>query len=136
MRSSTNPVGLERLHAEQALGLKGSPTYMPRQMDVCVRATRHLVYEANALLDKTDSRHAYASAVAKCYASNTVTLVATEAVRIAGGNGYSRSCLFERLFLDSKVTQIYEGANGTLRMIIARDLSDGGGHARGPLKGR
>ncbi len=91
-------------------------------MDMRIRASRHLVYESNALLDEGDSRHAHASAVGKCYASDTAMYVATEAVQIVGGNGYSRNYPVERYFRDAKVTQIYEGSNEIQRIIIARSL--------------
>ncbi len=91
-------------------------------MDMRVRAARHLVYEANALLDRGDDRHSHASAVGKCFAADTAMFVATEAVQIVGGNGYSRNFPVERFFRDAKVTQIYEGANEIQRMIIARSL--------------
>ena len=48
--------------------------------------------------------------------------VATDAVQVLGGNGYTRDYPVERFFRDAKVTQIFEGTNQIQRMVIGRDL--------------
>jgi acyl-CoA dehydrogenase len=50
--------------------------------------------------------------------------VATEAVQIYGGYGYSKEFPVEKLFRDAKVLQIYEGTSEIQRNIIARELAD------------
>jgi alkylation response protein AidB-like acyl-CoA dehydrogenase len=49
--------------------------------------------------------------------------VATDAVQIFGGYGYTREYPVERFMRDAKITQIYEGTNQIQRIVIARELT-------------
>jgi acyl-CoA dehydrogenase len=51
--------------------------------------------------------------------------VATDAVQVFGGYGYSREYPVEKLMRDAKVFQIYEGTSQIQRLIIARELAEG-----------
>jgi alkylation response protein AidB-like acyl-CoA dehydrogenase len=51
--------------------------------------------------------------------------VATDAVQIFGGYGYTREFPVERFMRDAKIMQIYEGTNQIQRVIIARELLGG-----------
>jgi alkylation response protein AidB-like acyl-CoA dehydrogenase len=51
--------------------------------------------------------------------------VATDAVQIFGGYGYTREFPVERFMRDAKIMQIYEGTNQIQRMIIAKELLGG-----------
>ena len=62
------------------------------------------------------------SSIAKWTASDTAMRVATDAVQIYGGAGYSRENPVERFMRDAKGAQIYEGSNQIQRLIIARNL--------------
>ncbi len=92
-------------------------------MDMKIRAARHLAYEANAALDAGAPDAGHAASVAKCFASDVAMQVALVAVDVFGGNGYSRRYPVERFMRDAKVTQLYEGANSIQRLIIARHLA-------------
>jgi alkylation response protein AidB-like acyl-CoA dehydrogenase len=48
--------------------------------------------------------------------------VTTDAVQLLGGYGYVKEFPLERMMRDSKITQIYEGTNQILRVVIARQL--------------
>ena len=48
--------------------------------------------------------------------------MATDAVQIFGGYGYTREFPVERYMRDAKITQIYEGTNQIQRLVIAREL--------------
>ncbi|HKB23523.1 MAG TPA: acyl-CoA dehydrogenase family protein, partial [Methylomirabilota bacterium] len=48
--------------------------------------------------------------------------VATDAVQVFGGYGYTREFPVERFFRDAKIMQIYEGTNQIQRVVIAREL--------------
>ena len=67
---------------------------------------------------------AIASSMAKMYASDVAMRVATDAVQIYGGAGYSRDNPVERHMRDAKGAQIYEGTNQIHRLIIAQNLID------------
>jgi alkylation response protein AidB-like acyl-CoA dehydrogenase len=56
------------------------------------------------------------------YASDTAMRVATDAVQVYGGAGYSRDNPVERFMRDAKGAQIYEGTNQVQRLIIAQQL--------------
>ncbi len=106
------------LIAHQAIG------FMLADMEMNIRAARHLVYEANVLLDEQPGGDLIVTASAKCLAADTAMQVSSDAVQILGGNGYSKNYPVERFFRDAKVTQIYEGANQIQRMVIARELAN------------
>ncbi len=86
-----------------------------------IEAARLLVYRAAALRDRGLPCGKEAS-MAKCFASDTAMWVATEAVQIFGGYGYTKEYPVERYFRDAKITQIYEGTNQIQRLVIARRL--------------
>jgi alkylation response protein AidB-like acyl-CoA dehydrogenase len=60
--------------------------------------------------------------MAKMFASDTAMRVATDAVQVYGGAGYSRDNPVERFMRDAKGAQIYEGSNQIQRLIIAQQL--------------
>jgi alkylation response protein AidB-like acyl-CoA dehydrogenase len=62
------------------------------------------------------------ASVAKLTATDAAMRVATDAVQVLGGNGYTREYPVERYFRDAKVTQIFEGTNQIQRLVIGRDL--------------
>ncbi len=96
---------------------------MLADMEMNIGAARHLVYEANVLLDEKLGGAMIVTASAKCLAADTAMQVSSDAVQILGGNGYSKNYPVERFFRDAKVTQIYEGANQIQRLVIARKLA-------------
>ena len=51
--------------------------------------------------------------------------VATDAVQIFGGYGYTKDYPVEKLMRDAKLLQIYEGTSQIQRMVIARNLLKG-----------
>jgi len=91
-------------------------------MDMKIRAARHLAYEANTALDAGAIDITHLSSVAKCFTSDVAMEVASHAVDIFGGNGYSKRHPVERFMRDAKVTQLYEGTNQIQRMIISRHV--------------
>jgi alkylation response protein AidB-like acyl-CoA dehydrogenase len=60
--------------------------------------------------------------MAKYFASETAVEVATEAMRIFGGYGYSKEYVIERLYRDAPLMCIGEGTNEMQRIIIAKQL--------------
>jgi alkylation response protein AidB-like acyl-CoA dehydrogenase len=43
---------------------------------------------------------------------------------LLGGYGYIREYPLERMMRDSKITQLYEGTNQILRVVMARQLRE------------
>lgn len=92
--------------------------FMLADMATKVDAARLLVYRAAYLKDQGLS-YSKEAAMAKLYASDVAMAVATDAVQIFGGYGYSREYPVERLMRDAKITQIYEGTNQVQRIVIS-----------------
>jgi len=62
------------------------------------------------------------AAMAKMYASDAAMRAAVEGVQILGGYGYCMDYPMERHMRDAKITQIYEGTNEIMRLVVARNL--------------
>jgi len=95
--------------------------WMLADMAKDLTAARLLVHNAAAKLDRGESA-ALESSMAKCFAGDAAVTHSCNAVQIFGGSGFIRGFEVERLYRDSKITQIYEGTNQIQRMIIARNL--------------
>lgn len=83
-----------------------------------VAAARALVHEAARAKDRGEPIGELSS-LAKWTASDAAMKVATDAVQLYGGSGYSRETGIERLIRDAKGAQIYEGTNQIHRLIVA-----------------
>jgi alkylation response protein AidB-like acyl-CoA dehydrogenase len=91
-----------------------------------VEASRLLIYQAclaKKAAAKNGGRYSMEASMAKLFASETAMYVATEAIQIHGGMGYSKEMPLERYFRDAKITEIYEGTSEIQRMVIARSLT-------------
>ena len=96
--------------------------FMLADMAMAVHASRLLVHHVAQLVDHGVSRVVLEASMAKCFAADTAMRVATDAVQIFGGYGYTRDYPVERFMRDAKITQIYEGTSQIQRLIIAREL--------------
>jgi alkylation response protein AidB-like acyl-CoA dehydrogenase len=95
--------------------------FMLADATVEIDAARLLIHQAARLKDAGQS-FTRAASEAKLFASDVAVRVATNAVQIHGGYGYTKDALVERVYRDAKLTQIYEGTNQIQRLIIAKDL--------------
>jgi butyryl-CoA dehydrogenase len=95
--------------------------FMVAEMARDVEAARALTRQAAAAKDRGEPI-AEASSLAKWTASDTAMRVATDAVQLFGGAGYSRETGIERLMRDAKGAQIYEGTNQIHRLIVADEV--------------
>ncbi|WP_251551753.1 acyl-CoA dehydrogenase [Neobacillus muris] len=86
-----------------------------------VEAAKLLVYQAADLRNRGEKCGKEAS-IAKLFASRTAVEVATEAVQVFGGYGYTKDYPVERYFRDAKITEIYEGTSEIQRMVISKHL--------------
>jgi len=66
------------------------------------------------------------AAMAKYYASEVSVRVATEAVQIFGGYGYTKDFPVEKFYRDSKLCTIGEGTSEIQKIVIAREIRKGG----------
>jgi alkylation response protein AidB-like acyl-CoA dehydrogenase len=101
--------------------------WMLADMKTRIEAARLLTYQAALAKEdagKSGKRYSLEASMAKLFASETAMWVATKAVQIFGGNGYSKEYPVERYFRDAKITEIYEGTSEIQRMVIARNILD------------
>jgi alkylation response protein AidB-like acyl-CoA dehydrogenase len=63
------------------------------------------------------------AAIAKLVSTDNAMKVATDAVQVLGGAGYTRDFPAERYMREAKVMQIFEGTNQIQRVVISRALS-------------
>ncbi len=97
-------------------------SWMIADMATQVEAARALTYQAAEMVDTADPRKSYMSACCKMFASDVAMKVTTDALQIAGGYGYMTEYPFERMMRDAKITQIYEGTNQIMKLVISREL--------------
>ena len=95
--------------------------WMITDMATRIEAARLLVYNAAYKKDKGE-RISKEAAMAKLFASETAVEAAIKAVQIHGGYGYTKEYTVERLFRDSKITEIYEGTSEVQRLVISSNL--------------
>lgn len=90
-------------------------------MAIQIEAARLLVYQAchYATEHKPVSKLA---AMAKVFAAETANAVATQAVQVLGGYGYTRDYPVERMMRDAKITEIYEGTSEIQRLVVAANI--------------
>jgi len=96
--------------------------FMLADMAMQVHAARLMVHHAARQVDAGVRGNTYEASMAKCWAGDAAMKVATDAVQIFGGYGYTREFPVERFMRDAKIMQIYEGTNQIQRMIIAKEL--------------
>jgi alkylation response protein AidB-like acyl-CoA dehydrogenase len=96
--------------------------FMLADMGMKLEAARQMTYVAAAKSERGDADLTYFGAAAKCFASDAAMEIATDAVQLLGGYGYTRDFPVERMMRDAKITQIYEGTNQVQRIVMARQL--------------
>jgi alkylation response protein AidB-like acyl-CoA dehydrogenase len=86
-----------------------------------IEASRLLIYSAAEKKDRGE-RCDLEAGMAKLFATETAAEVSLEAMRILGGNGYSKDFPVERYYRDAPLVVIGGGTNELQRLIIARNL--------------
>ena len=89
------------------------------QMAVDVEAARLLVYNAARLRD-AGLPFVTEAAMAKYFSSQIAETVASRAVEIFGGVGFTKDYPVEKLYRDAKIGRIYEGTSNMQRVLIAK----------------
>ena len=109
-------------------------------MQARIRPLRALIFEVAASLDivrnapDADTREAalefaeFLLPVGKTCAAETAFTVASDAIKIGGGFGYTRDAGIEQPLGDSRIMAIYQGASGIqARDLVSRKLLKNGG---------
>lgn len=94
------------------------------EMRVMVEAARLMVYNSARLKD-AGQPFIEEAAMAKLYSSRAAEKVASMAIDLFGGNGFTREYPAEKYWRDAKIGQIYEGtSNMQLNTIAKMELAD------------
>ena len=96
--------------------------FMLADMAAAIHAARATVLDAARRRDRGLPFGHHAS-IAKLIATDAAMKVATDAVQILGGAGYTTDFPVERMMREAKVMQIFEGTNQIQRMVISRHLA-------------
>ena len=94
--------------------------FLIAEMAAQIEAARALTYKAASMVKQEGRELSYLAAAAKLVASDAAMRVTTDAVQIAGGYGYIKDFPLERMMRDAKITQIYEGTNQIMKIVMAR----------------
>ncbi len=102
--------------ANQAVG------FMLADMATEIEAARMLAWRAAWAYDNDQKDISVLSAMSKMYASDVAMRVATNAVQVMAGDGYSKEYPVEKIMRDVKLCQIYEGTNQVQRVVISKGI--------------
>ncbi len=95
-------------------------------MALDVDASALLVYRAAWTKDAGASRVTREAAMAKLHATDKAQEVIDRAVQLHGGDGVRRGHVVESLYREIRALRIYEGASDVQKVVIARQMLDGG----------
>jgi alkylation response protein AidB-like acyl-CoA dehydrogenase len=90
-------------------------------MSTDIEAAELLLLQA-AHLKNSKQKLTKESAMAKYYASEVAVRVATEAIQIFGGYGYTKDFPVEKFYRDSKLCTIGEGTSEIQKLVISREI--------------
>ncbi len=91
------------------------------EMAVSVEAAKLMVYNAARLRD-AGQPFVQEAAMAKLFASTIAEQVASKAVEVFGGVGFTKDYPVEKLYRDAKIGRIYEGTSNLQKVTIAKSL--------------
>jgi acyl-CoA dehydrogenase len=91
-----------------------------------IDAAALLTYRAAWLRDVQGARTTKEAAMAKMAATESAQRVIDAALQMFGGRGVKSGEVVERLYRDIRALRIYEGATEVQKLIIARELLQGG----------
>lgn len=96
--------------------------FMIADMEIQTQAARALLWQCADIIDSGSVDPILGCAV-KTFASDTAVKVATDAIQIFGGYGFSREYPIEILLRNAKIYQIFEGTNQIQRNVISALLA-------------
>jgi alkylation response protein AidB-like acyl-CoA dehydrogenase len=112
---------LERKTFGTYIGNHQAIQFMLADMERDIVAGRLLTWQCAWMADQGIDNNKEV-AIAKVFTSDNAMRIATDAVQIFGGYGYSKEYPVEKLMRDVKVTQIYEGTSQIQKIVIGRTV--------------
>lgn len=113
--------GRERIQFGKPIVKNQAIAFKIADMEIQIETARQMVAHSCRLMDM-GLPYGKESAIAKCYCSDIAMKVASEAIQIFGGYGYSREYPVEKLLRDAKIHQIFEGTNEIQRVVISNHI--------------
>ncbi len=114
----------ERYQFDQPIAQFQGVSFKLADMATEIEAAELLINQACDLKMRGE-RMTRESAIAKYYASEVAVRVATDAVQIFGGYGYTKDYPVEKFYRDSKLCTIGEGTSEIQKIVIARESLKG-----------
>ena len=120
----TTAYARERRSFGVPIGSKQGVAFQISDLEVMLRASRALTYQAAALRDAGAPVATFkqAAAVAKLYATESAVTATRIATQVFGGYGFMEEYPVARFYRDAKVLEIGEGTSEVQRLVIARGL--------------
>ena len=110
---------MDRVQFGKAVGRFQYNSFTLAQMATELKAARLLVYDAAKKKDAHVKGYGKDAAMAKLYASDLAERLTSKALQLYGGAGFIKGSDVERFYRDSKITQIYEGTNEIMKLVIS-----------------
>ena len=111
------------------IGRKQGVAFQIADLEVMLRASRLLTYQAAAMRDAMGqpggpsvAAFKQAASVAKLYATESAVTATRIATQVFGGYGFMEEYPVARFYRDAKILEIGEGTSEVQRMLIARGL--------------
>ncbi len=104
------------ISAQQAIA------FMLAEMATKLETARLMTWKAAWEYDAGVKNPGLSSAMAKYWATDMAMEIATDAVQVMAGDGYSYDYDVEKIMRDVKLTQIYEGTNQVQRLVISKSI--------------
>lgn len=111
----------EREQFDQPISNFQAIAFKLADMKVKIEAAEALIYQASDMKNR-GVKMTKESAMAKYYASEICVEIATDAVQIFGGYGYTKDFPVEKFYRDSKLCTIGEGTSEIQKLVISRDI--------------
>lgn len=111
----------EREQFDQPISNFQAIAFKLADMHAKISAAEALIYQA-ADMKNRGVKMTKESAMAKYYSSEICVQIATDAVQIFGGYGYTKDFPVEKYYRDSKLCTIGEGTSEVQKLVISRDI--------------
>lgn len=111
----------ERQQFDQPISNFQAIAFKLADMAVKIEAAELLIYQAADMKNRGE-KMTKESAMAKMYASEICVQVATDAVQVFGGYGYTKDFPVEKFYRDSKLCTIGEGTTEIQKLVISRAI--------------
>ena len=95
--------------------------FMLADMEIKVQTARSMCVHAVELMN-AGLPYTKEAAIAKCYATDILQQVSSDAIQILGGYGFMKEYPVEKFYRDAKIFQIFEGTNQIQRVVISGAL--------------